>query len=149
PLKSAHQIQVSVLVGTLAYAGCFNLESLNQTLKERTSPARASAALPREQHQKRHEHQPAPVNGFEVGIRARDGNLVLVSTPSNATTAFRLHQLLAGLDIFQVVVFTSDMLTAKGTSCKRIKGVRGHHWLIYFVCRHTQAPAALDGQNGP
>jgi len=71
---------------------------------------------------KRHEHQPAPADCFDVGVRARDGDLALVSPRSNTTT-FRLHELLTGPGIFHVLVFTSDMLTTKGTSCKNIKGV--------------------------
>lgn len=70
---------------------------------------------------KRHAHQPPPTDEFDVGVRARDGDLVLVS--STPTTApFRLHELLTGPGIFHVLVFTSDMLT-KSTSCKTIKGV--------------------------
>ncbi|KAF9209977.1 hypothetical protein BGZ59_009868 [Podila verticillata] len=74
---------------------------------------------------KRHEHQPTLANGFDVGVRARDGDLALVSTPSNTTTTttLRLHELLTGPGIFHVLVFTSNMLTTKGTSCTSIKGV--------------------------
>ncbi|KAG0032486.1 hypothetical protein BGZ82_006512 [Podila clonocystis] len=63
---------------------------------------------------------PAPADGFDVGVRARDGDLALVST--TRSTTLRLHELLTGPGIFHVLVFTSDMLT-KSTSCKSIKGV--------------------------
>ncbi|KAG0096697.1 hypothetical protein BGZ93_004136 [Podila epicladia] len=73
---------------------------------------------------KRHTHQPAPADGFDVGVRARDGDLTLVSTTTTTpTTPFRLHEILTGPGIFHVLVFTSDMLTNKSTSCTSIKGV--------------------------
>ncbi|KAF9301396.1 hypothetical protein BGZ74_006775, partial [Mortierella antarctica] len=71
---------------------------------------------------KRHAHQPAPADGFDVGVRARDGDLALVSPTATSATTFRLHELLTGPGIFHVLVFTSDMLT-KSTSCTSIKGV--------------------------
>ncbi|KAG0028017.1 hypothetical protein BGZ81_005091 [Podila clonocystis] len=82
---------------------------------------------------KRHAHQPAPADGFDVGVRARDADLALVST--TRSTTLRLHELFTGPGIFHVLVFTSDMLT-KSTSCKRIKGVATTDSTALFADMH-------------
>jgi hypothetical protein len=56
---------------------------------------------------------------FQVGTRARDGDLGLITTTITAEgnlengESVRLHELMTGPGVFHIVVFTSDMLTSK------------------------------------
>ncbi|KAF9586201.1 hypothetical protein BGW38_008638 [Lunasporangiospora selenospora] len=72
----------------------------------------------------RHPAQPAPAEEYQVGQRARDGDLYFLGqVPNNTKSApepvhslssIRLHQLLAGPGVFHVLVFASDILSIKG-----------------------------------
>ncbi|KAG0246615.1 FAD binding domain-containing protein [Mortierella sp. GBAus27b] len=68
---------------------------------------------------------------FQVGTRARDSDLGLITTTSMAEgnldngESVRLHELMTGPGVFHIVVFTSDMLTSskKTVPGTLIKGV--------------------------
>ncbi|KAK3807721.1 MAG: FAD binding domain-containing protein [Benniella sp.] len=83
----------------------------------------------------RHSKSQASVDeAFQVGQRARDGNLVVIRKQSNVDVdapaitegeSVRLHELTVSPGVFHVVVFTSDMLlsTKRPSPGTLIKGV--------------------------
>ncbi|KAG0322167.1 hypothetical protein BGZ99_003461 [Dissophora globulifera] len=76
---------------------------------------------------KAHPTQATPAAQFQVGVRAQDGSLhplqaVIVGTQYSAST--RLHELIAGIGRFYILVFTSDMLHS-GTSTANAAAIKG------------------------
>ncbi|KAF9359110.1 hypothetical protein BGX26_000131 [Mortierella sp. AD094] len=95
----------------------------------------------------RHAIQAVPAEEYQVGVRARDGELRVIghSSESPSEQSLRLHDLLVGPGVFHILVFTSDMLaktrsTASTTSCNISKSAEDYlaTWRTKWV-----APSSL------